>query len=160
VNVNARELPMNEILAAVSNLTIKVVFPMRSLLLPARWLVVVLASAAWFAASNHCALAGRLERTCTACHGKMAPDHAPSKPQEKSDTPCCSSLQATMTSAAKNVFGFDRFSFVAADPFPVPASLIAARTREVPAELDTGPPHFTATLFARCFPSNAPPSLS
>jgi hypothetical protein len=125
--------------------------------------------AAWFFASNHCALATPTA-PAKASAGSQCPMHAqkehapqPQKENGCGDLPCCKNLQATMLSAAKTIakpVWFGRFQ-----PFfalIVDAARIEAQ--QVSVIFDTGPPgenSFVRSVLQRSILTHAPPvSLS
>lgn len=134
-----------------------------------RLLVVATSIAAWFVASNHCALA----TTSTAVNfatGSECPMHAhkqhvpqPEKGNGCGDFPCCKNLQATTVITAKGlakpVWLGTLQSF-----FPQVISVIEIQSRKVLLLLDTGPPgenNFTHLVLQRSVLAHAPPiSLS
>ncbi len=127
--------------------------------------VTLLAIAAWFGVSNHCALgaiqsAGKVSIAHAHCHGQSAP--APLKQQNGEDMPCCKTLKAVTPakiSANPNVLDFtlkDYFSIV------LLADVSIGRAETL--ELDTGPPRalsFSESVLQRSLLAHAPPlSLS
>ena len=129
-----------------------------------RAIIVLVTIAAWFVASDHCALASFLTRAVTA---SSAQEHCPShsQPEKKNGEgklPCCKSLLAT--AALTKIFtGYDANLFVT-QPYLAtdPLSLFAHHDAPV-AELDTGPPEadtFAESVLQRSILAHAPPCLS
>lgn len=141
-----------------------------------RWSATLLLLAAWFVASNHCALAfefALVKGGISAASASAEPEHAhcPGHPQKgkKSDSDsstmqCCTSLPALPAGFAKAHVGFDGSFF--ALHINVIESLLLDETQHNrdPAELDTGPPRearsFAELVLQRSLHSLAPPTLS
>ena len=105
--------------------------------------VALLTMAAWFVASDHCALAGALQQRVMASPAhEHCPGHpAPGKKGTEEGLPCCKSLLATSVAPAKNITGYDTSVFVW-QQYPSTESLLAFWHSDAPiAEIDTGPPH-------------------
>ncbi|MGI8889703.1 MAG: hypothetical protein ACR2G0_02830 [Chthoniobacterales bacterium] len=130
-----------------------------------RLVIVMTALAAWWVASDHCALASALMRPVAtapaaqeSCPGHSRPEKTPSQ----GELPCCKSLVAT-PAPAKFVAGYDSNAFVA-QPFPVSNLLLVLWHFETPIlELDTGPPEaytFAESVLQRSLLAHAPPCLS
>lgn len=121
--------------------------------------------AAWFVASDHCALAGVLIRSVSkpSAEEHCAGHSQPGKKQSPDDSPCCKSLVAT-TAAAKISAGYDLGVF-AFQPYAVAKLYVLVRRLEVSRlALDTGPPglfSFAESTLQRSLLAHAPPfSLS
>ncbi|MGI8431767.1 MAG: hypothetical protein ACR2MW_05675 [Chthoniobacterales bacterium] len=131
---------------------------------PARGVIVLVMIAAWFVASDHCALAGVLMRVASNpsaeehCAGHSQPEKKPSS----NDSPCCKSLVAT-TAAAKISAGYD-LSVFAFQPYAEAELAGLVRRFETPClALDTGPPElrtFAESVLQRSLLAHAPPCLS
>ena len=99
--------------------------------------------AAWFVASDHCALAGAMQKrvTASAAHEHCPGHSAPGKKGADENLPCCKSLLATSVAPAKNAVGSDAKTFVW-QRYPSIESLLALWHSDPPVtEIDTGPPH-------------------
>jgi hypothetical protein len=123
---------------------------------------VAIMAAAWFAISNHCALAvvegGQSVTAHAACHGN---ESAPTKtPAKGAQGPCCKVLRATLVKSASVAADTLAFSlqpyFVGIVVFPKqlhwPQSF----------ELDTGPPFstsFAESVLQRSILAHAPPFI-
>jgi hypothetical protein len=123
--------------------------------------IVLVMIAAWFVASDHCALASVFIRPVQA---PSAEEHCPghSQPEKKpgrSEMPCCKSLAATVA-PAKVSFTYDTTLFVA-QPYLATDPLLVFTHHDVPsAELDTGPPgarSFAESVLQRSILAHAPP---
>lgn len=125
--------------------------------------------AAWFVASNHCALAaptGPAKGTISSqCPMHSQKQHAPQPVKDNGcgDLPCCKNLQATMVITAKAIA--KPLWLGALQPFfSRIVSVIKVEPRQVSTILDTGPPgenNFTQSVLQRSILAHAPPvSLS
>ncbi len=139
-----------------------------------RSVVVALAMLAWLAASNHCAIAGRLaaQQLANASEDGMPSDcpmhakHKPSESQKKNDCGglmCCNNLPATSSVPAKLVA--NPLWTGALISFFLPAILdTSTPPSNVSYFLDTGPPgrgSFVELVLQRSLLAHAPPvSLS
>lgn len=127
-------------------------------------MVSLVAVGAWLLASNHCALAGAMQKrvTMSAAHEHCPGHPAPVKKGADEDLPCCKSLVATSIAPAKNVVGYETNVFVS-QQYPSIESLLALWHSDAPiAEVDTGPPRGDSfTESERSVLAHAPPiSLS
>lgn len=120
--------------------------------------------AAWFVASDHCALASVLIRPVAApsaeehCQGHSQPEKKPSQ----GEMPCCKSLAATV-SPAKVSAVYDTTLFVAQPYLATDSLLVFWHSDEPSIELDTGPPGartFAESVLQRSILAHAPPCLS
>ena len=127
--------------------------------------VVVIAAAAWFALSNHCALAGieHASKMPMHCHGAATTDHAPSKQDDRGGVECCKSLRATLLTSAKSVASLDEFLFAPYKYFVGVVEMPNAVEQAGFFEWDTGPPpalSFSESVLQRSILAHAPPSLA
>jgi hypothetical protein len=137
--------------------------PHRTLQL-ARVAIVLVTIAAWFVASDHCALANALTHPIAAL---SAQEHCPShsQPENKHSQGkllCCKSLVAT-TAPTKIFAGYDTNLFVARPYLATDPLLVFAHHDAPSAELDTGPPGvrtFAESVLQRSILAHAPPFLS
>jgi hypothetical protein len=129
--------------------------PMRML---SRQIVTLLAISAWFAISNHCALATLIKAQPESAGCPM--HSAPAK--KKSDSaPCCKLLRATSClTTIKATAATVRLLSPESQPFAL--ALICPRDLQLsPVELDTGPPagwSFAELILQRRVFAHAPPS--
>ena len=129
-----------------------------------RIVIVLVMIAAWFVASDHCALASVLIRPAAA---PSAEEHCPghSQPEKKpvqGDMPCCKSLAAT-TAPAKVSAAYDATLFVAQPSLATDSPLLSWHSDAPSAELDTGPPGvrtFAESVLQRSILAHAPPFLA
>jgi len=127
--------------------------------------IVALAALAWFAISNHCAIAA-LETAAkpqgvSHCHPAPADKPAPSKGGQ-SAVECCKILRATLLTPAKKVAAFDQLNFTLQKYVIALVSLSVPSIVHLPLELDTGPPgalSFAESVLHRSLLAHAPPSL-
>ncbi|MEP6821835.1 MAG: hypothetical protein ABI946_05735 [Chthoniobacterales bacterium] len=123
--------------------------------------IILVTLLAWFAISNHCALATlgpHQPAEHHACHGEDAP--SPAK-KSNDDSPCCKTLRATLVAAAKVM---PTPSFVVPPSFPAD---IAPVPTDTPLLLDTfddtGPPRqpsFAELVLQHCVLTHAPPRVA
>lgn len=133
-----------------------------------RPLIALLTIAAWMLASNHCALGEESEHHGLSpeqsVHSPAGPEHCPAPTEQDdhdADSVCCSSLQAPVAQAVKDLPAFDHLSFVPIAYLLLPIALVEGHIPAVSTEWDTGPPDsFAERVIQRCLPSNAPPRLS
>jgi hypothetical protein len=131
-----------------------------------RFPVVVLAALAWFAVSNHCALAAiemaaKPVAAVSHCHPVPAEKPAPTK-GAPSAVECCKILRATLLTPAKNPAAFDHWKFTSQEYAVALLVLAAPRLAQLPLELDTGPPFalsFAESVLHRSLLAHAPPLL-
>ena len=130
----------------------------------ARVVIVLVTLAAWFVASDHCALASALTHPVAASPAQEhCPSHSqPEKNNSQGNLPCCKSLIAT--AAPTKIFaGYDTTLFVA-QPYLTTDPLLLFTHRDAPStELDTGPPGvrtFAESVLQRSILAHAPPFLS
>ncbi len=129
----------------------------------ARVVIVLVTIAAWFVASDHCALASVLIHPAKASPAQEhCPGHSqPEKKQSQGELPCCKSLVATAT-PTKIFAGYDTSQFVA-QPYLTTDPLLVFTHHDAPsAELDTGPPDactFAESVLQRSILAHAPPAL-
>ena len=130
----------------------------------ARLAVVLLTVAAWFVASDHCALAGVLLQPVAAssahesCPGHSQPEKKPG--QEK--LPCCKSLSAHLA-PAKISASYDVSAFLVQSYFSGEFPLFSSHSNALIAELDTGPPEvltFAESVLQRSVLAHAPPRFA
>jgi len=122
--------------------------------------------AAWFIASDHCALAAALSPIAAPSAHEHCPGHkAPAKGNDhNNDLVCCKSLAAPAVTPLKNPVSYDAALFVLKSYFA--AELIFQNDHNgVPrSEWDTGPPgadSFAESVLQRSVLAHAPPiSLS
>lgn len=127
-----------------------------------RALIVLVAALAWFAVSNHCALAA-LERPAKveveqSCHG-MTAQHAPAK-KNQTGVECCKVLRATLSKSlvVHNVAVFALYEY-----FVRQVSLPEQTPLKCVLFLDTGPPFsysFSESVLQRSILAHAPPFLA
>ncbi len=120
--------------------------------------------AAWFVASDHCALTGALLRPATVAPvSESCPGHSqPEKKHSGGELPCCKSLVATAVSA-KIFAGYNTNLFVAAPYLSLDRQLILGHHDAPGTELDTGPPGgrtFAESVLQRSLLAHAPPFLA
>jgi len=125
--------------------------------------VVLLAGAAWFGVSNHCALAVFTSTPDAAaihahCHGSAS---EPVNNNTEEEVPCCKVLRATITGSidvpSHQQTGVQ--DFVATELL----SIEEDHVQPLPEELDTGPPFassYAELILQRSLFSHAPPFLS
>jgi hypothetical protein len=128
-------------------------------------IIVLLATVAWFAASNHCALAA-FNSTADAlavharCHGN-AP--SPAKEPNGEQLPCCKVLRATVAQNIEADDNIDKLWQPIDYAKSVDASsILRIASAVVSTEFDTGPPvsvSFAELVLQRSLLSHAPPSL-
>ncbi|MEP6685516.1 MAG: hypothetical protein ABJB22_01955 [Verrucomicrobiota bacterium] len=132
----------------------------------ARIAISMLAIAAWFIASDHCAIA-----SVTAQHLAVSPahQHCPGHPTPAREGShgdglmCCKSLLAISVAPAKTLVGYDLGSFTPKDYFTTEFAF-PTTDRDVPhLELDTGPSEsrsFAESVLQRSIFAHAPPALA
>ncbi len=126
-----------------------------------RWLVVLTSLAAWFAASNHCAVSAALTINPSCPAHAQEHDHSP-QPQDNGcdDLECCKNLQATTAVSAGPV---TKPVWIAAwQPFVAPLiTIIEAPFRQPFPVRDNGPPgnSFSVLVLQRSLLAHAPPAL-
>ena len=126
--------------------------------------VSLVALAAWFHASNHCAIGGMMPSPAPASeHVSCHAQEAPAESEEKSgcaDLSCCDSLSAPALPLAKNVLG-DNLAFPIEKYYLGNADFSLRTEHNAPiAELDTGPPgcdSFAEAVLQRSLLAHAPP---
>ena len=128
--------------------------------------VVLVAALAWFAISNHCALAalegpGKMS-AAHSCHS-MSAEHAPAKDKNDNSVECCKVLRATLA-LSKNLVAHDS-SIFALHSYLIGLISLPQQARHncILALGDTGPPFarsFSETVLQRSLFSHAPPSLA
>jgi hypothetical protein len=128
-----------------------------------RLLVVIASLVAWFAASNHCALAAGPVDSGMPADCPMHAKHQPQKQNGCDDLPCCKNLQATPSAAAKLVINpIWAGALLTFSALPLDEVRTASLTRC--AFSDTGPPgecSFAELVLQRSILAHAPPfSLS
>ena len=120
--------------------------------------------AAWFVASDHCALASVLMHPVAATPAQEScPGHSqPEKKDNQGELPCCKTLVAS-TAPAKISAHYDTNLF-AAQPYLTTDPLLVFVDRATPSiALDTGPPGgrtFAESVLQRSILVHAPPFLS
>ena len=127
--------------------------------------VSLVAVAAWFHASNHCAIGAMLPEPAptssdhASCHTQTAPAESEEK-GDCADLSCCGSLSAPAVSIAKSILGDDVIFPVEMD-FPAGVGFVFESGHDAPiAELDTGPPQrdsFAESVLQRSLLAHAPP---
>jgi len=127
----------------------------------ARVVVATVMMAAWFVASDHCALASALaHRVAPASAQEHCPGHPqPGKKNDQEKLPCCKSLFAT-AATAKVAVAYDTNLFVT-QPDPATDACFVLSHRDAPgSKLDTGPPPartFAESVLQRSILAHAPP---
>jgi hypothetical protein len=129
----------------------------------ARVVIVLVMLAAWFVASDHCALAAALMRPVAATPAQEScPGHSqPEKKDNQRELPCCKSLFAT-AAPAKISASYDANLFVLQPYFAADFQLVIGTSHAPLAELDTGPPDlrtFAESVLQRSILAHAPPVL-
>ena len=127
--------------------------------------VSLVAAAAWFHASNHCAIGGMLPKPApSAEHASCHSQEAPAENEENgdcADLSCCKSLSAPALAVAKSVIGYD-LTFSVETDYLVAVTSFHGIEHEAPiAELDTGPPEsdsFAESVLQRSLLAHAPPT--
>ena len=123
-----------------------------------RGALVLMAIAAWFCLSNHCAIGMVAPRASAEAEADGCPMHsAPAKKKPATKPPCCKEVRAvlakcvTVNPAAVRVI--DRQVY-ATEICPPPARAVVDI-----AEVDTGPPclSFAESVLQESMPSHAPP---
>jgi hypothetical protein len=127
--------------------------------------IVVIAAVAWFALSNHCALAAidTSAKVPMSCHGSSTPNHVPSKQDNHDGVECCKVLRATLLTSAKSVVALDEFFFAPHKYFVGIVVVPDAAEQSGIFEWDTGPPgarSFSEVVLQRSLLAHAPPSLA
>ena len=128
-----------------------------------RVVIVLVTIVAWFVASDHCALAGMLQRAAAAAPAEEScPGHSqPEKKQSSSELPCCKTLTAT-TATAKITTGYHASQFVLQPYFAADFQPFVTHPEKPLLELDTGPPDlrtFAESVLQRSLLAHAPPLL-
>lgn len=131
----------------------------RIVLLP----IVAIATVAWLAISNHCALAaleGPAKTPMPSCHHTAPANPSPAKDDEKGGVQCCKVLRATLLTLSKNLAAYDTTAFARLDYVVglISAADQAQLTRII--EWDTGPPgagSFAESVLQRSLLAHAPP---
>lgn len=127
-----------------------------------RLAVVVTASLAWFAISNHCAIGSLPAKQAAGHHGCHGEE--PDNPEEPAghDTPCCKTLAATPVSmlkaSAAQLSTLPPLPFAILGTAAIPAAHDSGRTLT-----DTGPPggnSFAESVLQRSLLAHAPPLVS
>jgi hypothetical protein len=129
--------------------------------------VVLVASVAWLAIANHCALASLgtpAKEAVARCRADCCGDQSPAKERNKNETECCKTLHATLNVAARKLVGYDTSLFELELYFVAPVILANdSRVTSHGFELDTGPPFaktFAESILQRSILAHAPPSLA
>ena len=130
--------------------------------------ISLVALAAWFVASNHCALANVVPK---AAEPASEHSHCGSSPQstdneekggECDGSKCCKSLSVPTLAFAKTVVSCDNALFVANDYLAGDFASLGTHHDAPICELDTGPPvtpSFAESVLQRSLRAHAPPSL-
>ena len=155
-------LKLNNPFSCATNRVVKLRFAKSA----ARTAVALVTMAAWFVASDHCALAAAVSPIAAPSGHEHCPGHkAPAKGNSHNDgLTCCKSLAAPAVAPAKNLVCYDAALFVVKNYFL--AELIFQNEHNgVPrSEWDTGPPgadSFAESVLQRSVLAHAPPiSLS
>ena len=123
--------------------------------------VVAASLAAWFALSNHCALAISIAAENADAGMSDCPMHAaPAKKKPAAKTPCCKDIRALVAKGAAKVLSFN---FRAASPTDYPVAMQIAPPGPVSfviSALDTGPPpaaSFAEIVLQESMLAHAPP---
>jgi hypothetical protein len=131
--------------------------------------VSLVAFSAYALAANRCAFVPTDDEDAHPSSQAHVPAHEGCPGHEspgESDTQCCKTFPTAWIAAAKNLVGFDTFSFASHSYFTaaVVHPLDQARVKLHPLELDTGPPFatsFVESVLQRSLLAHAPPlSLS
>jgi hypothetical protein len=132
-----------------------------------RLLVIVISLAAWFVASNHCALATPFE-VAKLTVSSQCPMHAHKQqmPQRNKgngcgDLPCCKNLQAPLAATAKTI-AKPMWLGVLRPFFPEVVGAFGIQPRTISLVLETGPPgalSFSETVLQRSILAHAPPLI-
>ena len=120
--------------------------------------------AAWFVASDHCALASVLLRPGAATPAQEScPGHSqPEKKDNQGELPCCKSLVAA-PAPAKISASYDASAFAVQPYLSTDVALLVWQADAPSAELDTGPPDtrtFAESVLQRSILAHAPPFLA
>lgn len=127
--------------------------------------VIALAAVGWLTISNHCLLAaieGAAKMPMPSCHGGMATNHSPAKPDQSSGVECCKILRATLSTPAKNFESINTVAVLPVGFFTAVFDAGLARLANV-LRLDTGPPDapsFSELVLQRSVLAHAPPFLA
>ena len=122
--------------------------------------------AAWFVASNHCALANVVPKPAASDHSHCGSSQE--APDEKDNggecdgSKCCKSLSVPTLAFAKSAVSFDSALFVAKDYLGRDSGSLGTHHDPPICELDTGPPatrSFAESVLQRSVLAHAPPSL-
>ena len=130
----------------------------------ARVVIVLVTLAAWFVASDHCALASALTHPVAASPAQEhCPSHSqPEKNNSQGELPCCKSLVAT-AAPAKISAGYNTNLFTVQPYLAAEFDLVFAHHDTPGTALDTGPPGartFAESVLQRSILAHAPPFLS
>lgn len=125
--------------------------------------IVVIGIVAWFAISNHCALAafeGAAKMSMPSCHDASPAEHTPARHNEGSGVECCKVLRATLLTLSGNMAAFDTATF-AKHEYVVASISVADQSRLARiVEWGTGPPgadSFAESVLQRSILAHAPP---
>jgi len=131
-----------------------------------RFPIIALGMVAWFALTNHCALAaleGAAQTPMPSCHESVPAKHAPAKHDHQSTVECCKVLRATLITLSSNQASYDALAF-ATHTYVVALISAAEQSRLNPViEWDTGPPDgqsFAESVLQRSVLAHAPPSFA
>ncbi len=126
--------------------------------------VSLVAVAAWFHASNHCAIGGMLPKPApslehASCHAREVPAEN-DEGGDCADLSCCKSLSVPALTLAKSIVG-DNLAFYTEKDYLGNATSFLPTEHDAPiAELATGPPEsdsFAEAVLQRSLPAHAPP---
>ena len=126
--------------------------------------VSLVAVAAWFHASNHCAIGEILPKPepsseHASCHAQEAPAESEGK-GDCADLSCCDSLSAPRLAFAKSIVAGDLDFYTDRDYFGNATFSLRIEHDAPIAELDTGPPEsdsFAEAVLQRSLLAHAPP---
>lgn len=126
--------------------------------------VVAVMSCAWLNASSHCAIAAAAMPQESKSGSDRCPMHAPRTPVKKdrspqSDTPCCKTLRATITSKSSAVQSEPPIELPPFEPISGAANINFRPENFAPGnKLDTGPPvQPVVNQLIRSMRAHAPP---
>ncbi|MDQ6764874.1 MAG: hypothetical protein M3Z22_02050 [Verrucomicrobiota bacterium] len=131
-----------------------------------RSFVVAVASLAWLAVSNHCAIAaveGAAKVSMAGCHGMSGDKQMPAKHDRGSSVECCKVLRATLLTLSSNLAAHDTFTFALHDYVIGILPLVDGPQTSCVIEWDTGPPglgSFAESVLQRSILAHAPPVLA
>jgi hypothetical protein len=131
-----------------------------------RLAIAMVASLAWFLATNHCLLGAVNDGQGTAASACHCSDHCKSSGQHNSPSlmvSCCQGLLSPVLELAQAKVKFSPVLLgLQLAAFHCLVTLDAAQTLSASSEYDTGPPaenSFLETVLKRSLPENAPPFL-